>query len=325
MLAHMSTPDDDPETPRLVLLMLEIAQRHYSDGQTLVAIAADLELSRFKVARLLTEARKRGFVQISFREPEGYDFAGAQALKARWGLRRAIVVAPRDETDWSTARTEMASAAAQLIMETVAVEDTLGLVWGKIVNHAARQITRLPACTLVQMTGVDATGSMDDSPIASLQHVASISRGKAFPIYSPMLLKNARLVGELRDQPGIAAACARFDDVTHALIAVGSWQQGHSALHDACNPAEKDELRSRGAVAEICGHLFNARGHVIADDFSRRCLGIGLDQLSNIPNLTAVAGGRLRIPAIHSALRAGLIRTLVTDSFTARALAQLPL
>ena len=54
----------EPAGPRELLQLAAVASQYYLDGRSKVEIGQDLGLSRFKVARMLQEARERGIVQI---------------------------------------------------------------------------------------------------------------------------------------------------------------------------------------------------------------------------------------------------------------------
>jgi DNA-binding transcriptional regulator LsrR (DeoR family) len=74
--------DDDDE------LLAEVARRYYLDNTSKVDIAKQLDLSRFKVARLLEDARSRGIVQIQIKNPSPIDRSLSE-LRRRAHLRLA--------------------------------------------------------------------------------------------------------------------------------------------------------------------------------------------------------------------------------------------
>jgi DNA-binding transcriptional regulator LsrR (DeoR family) len=53
-------------------------------------------------------------------------------------------------------------------------------------------------------------------------------------------------------------------------------------------------------------------------------IGISLDDLAQLPNVILAAGGLHKVPVIRAALRRGIVRTLVTDEATAKALLDAP-
>ena len=53
-----------PRGPAQLVLTASVARRYYLDGRSKVEIAEEFALSRFKVARLLDDARSSGLVRI---------------------------------------------------------------------------------------------------------------------------------------------------------------------------------------------------------------------------------------------------------------------
>ena len=62
----MSQPELGPTpAPGDLALATTVARRYYLDDRSKIEIAAELKLSRFKVARLLELARSSGIIRIS--------------------------------------------------------------------------------------------------------------------------------------------------------------------------------------------------------------------------------------------------------------------
>ena len=76
------------------------ARRYYLDDRSKVDIAAELGVSRFKVARLLDLARTEGIVTIKVHDPRGVDPELSESLRAALGIRQALVLdaAPQRRT-----------------------------------------------------------------------------------------------------------------------------------------------------------------------------------------------------------------------------------
>ncbi|MFL6026518.1 MAG: hypothetical protein ACJ72K_06260, partial [Friedmanniella sp.] len=73
-------------------LLLSVAQRYWEQGCTQEEIGAELHLTRWKVGRLLEEARNVGIVQIRVVHPQARRTDLEVALRARFGLQDAVVV-----------------------------------------------------------------------------------------------------------------------------------------------------------------------------------------------------------------------------------------
>jgi hypothetical protein len=97
--ARLSEPIPSSSRAEDLALAVTVARRYFVDDRTKVEIAAELKLSRFKVARLLDLARDSGLVRISIGTPGGVDVELSDQLRRRLGLTRAIVVNAVDGGD----------------------------------------------------------------------------------------------------------------------------------------------------------------------------------------------------------------------------------
>ncbi|NYI07285.1 sugar-binding transcriptional regulator [Allostreptomyces psammosilenae] len=319
--------------PAELLRTAAIARRFYLDGVSKVEIAKEYGLSRFKVARILEAAVDSGIVRIEIRLPARIDAERSEALRRAYGLRHAVVVDPResapagpheaagtaDAADGSggPVRRAIGTAGAALLTEVVEADDVLGLASGQTVNAVFAALTRLPRCTVVQLTGTTAGVTLADGPVEAVRHAARLTGGLAVAIYAPLILSDAATTAALRAQPGIAEAFSHFPSVTKAVVSIGAWSRGNSSVHDSLAPREQAQLAERGVVGEVCGHVLDATGRPVVSHLPERTLSVSLERLRAVPEVIAVAGGAAKGQAITAALRSGVISGLVTDAAAA--------
>lgn len=297
-----------------------MARRFYLEGKSKIQIAEEFGVSRFKVARVLETALERDLVRIEIRVPAELDAERSDALRARYGLRHAVVVespSPADEIDESPDPENLGEVAADLLGELVTEGDVLGLAWGRSTIHMAAALDQLPPCTVVQLTGVYDAGTAERGSVEAVRRAAQVSGGEAHPIYAPMLLPDPATAAALRNQTGIARAFEYFDKVTVAAVSIGSWEPGISTVHDMLSDEERAHYASLGVAAEMSAHLFDAEGRRVGRDLGERCITVEADRLRRIPEVVAIAGGQRKAAAIDAVLRSGLVTSLVTDTAAA--------
>jgi len=297
-----------------------MARRFYLEGKSKIQIAEEFGVSRFKVARVLETALERDLVRIEIRVPAELDAERSDALRARYGLRHAVVVeSPTavDEVDESPDPENLGEVAADLLGELVTEGDVLGLAWGRSTIHMAAALDQLPPCTVVQLTGVYDAGTAERGSVEAVRRAAQVSGGEAHPIYAPMLLPDPATAAALRNQTGIARAFEYFDKVTVAAVSIGSWEPGISTVHDMLSDEERAHYASLGVAAEMSAHLFDAEGRRVGRDLGERCITVEADRLRRIPEVVAIAGGQRKAAAIDAVLRSGLVTSLVTDTAAA--------
>src|SRR3954468_3424646 len=137
--------DRETAGPAALVLSATAARRFYLDGVSKSDIAAELGVSRFKVARMLDWARETGLVRIELDTRGEIDLDLSVRLRAAHGLRHCVVLdAPED--DEALLRTALGRATAELLSEIVEPGDVLGLAWARSIMGIRTSLGRLAAC-----------------------------------------------------------------------------------------------------------------------------------------------------------------------------------
>ncbi len=309
----------DSIRPELGAQLARVARRFYLQGQSKQDIADSLGLTRFKVARLLEQARDSGVIRIEIIAPGLVDLELSEDLAAAYHLRRALVLAVSDYPE-TEMRQHLAQTTAALLTEIVTADDTLGLGYGRTLNETTAALTGLAACTTVQLAGVLPGVNVNQNSIELVRRVSAISGGPAFPLFTPQVLPDRRTANTIRTEPHVAEAYARFDRITKAIVAVGSWTPPHSQLYESLSHSTRQQLLAAGVTAEICATLIDVSGKDVAPAFTARCIAIRGEQLKAIDEVIAVSGGPDKPAAIRAALLGGYANSLITDHHVARQL-----
>jgi len=310
---------DGRRGPAQLVLTASIARRYYLDGRSKVEIAEEFALSRFKVARLLDDARSTGLVRIEIGYPGVVDVELSARLMEALGLRHCVVTDTPDDHPASL-REHLGTAAADLLTEVLTPDDVLGLSWARSVSAMATALRRLPAVPVVQLTGALARADVDDSSIELVRDVARISGGPAYFFYAPMAVPDATTAQVLRGQPEVAQAFARIGSVTRAVVGVGAWDREQSTLYDATGEAERQDLLGQGVCAEMSGILLDAEGQPVRSALTDRMIAITVEQMRAIPEVIGIVYGVAKVRAVLAAVHGGLVDSLVTHSTLATAL-----
>jgi DNA-binding transcriptional regulator LsrR (DeoR family) len=318
---RLALPKTAAAGPAALVLTATVARHYYFDGESKSDIAARLGLSRFKVARLLDQARRTGLVRIELDYRGELDLDLSVRVAEAFDLRHCVVVdAPDDDDDDAVLRESLGRAAARLLTEIVTPDDVLGLAWARSLMAMRSALTRLAPCPVVQLTGALSRPDVDESSIELVRDVARISDGPAYYFYAPMILPDAATVRALRTQPEVARAVSRFPAVTKAVVGIGAWAAGQSTVADAVGDAERREMHQLGARAETCGVLLDAEGRPVTTSITGRLIGIDAEGLLAIPDVIALAYGTAKAQAVRAALRGGIATSLITHSSMARVL-----
>ena len=306
--------------PAALVLTATVARRYYLEGVSKSDIAAELGMSRFKVARLLERARATGLVRIELDAPGEINVDLSVRLRTAHGLRHCVVIdAPED--DDVLLRSALGRAAAELLTEIVEPGDVLGVAWARSLMAMRTSLTQLPACDVVQLTGALSLPA-GDSSIELVRDLARTSNGQGFFYYVPMVLPDAATAGVLRAQPDVARAIERFPDVTKAVIGVGAWRRGLSTVVDTLTEQERREIYDLGVRAELSGVQIDGEGNPVTTPLTDRVIGIAAAEMQAVPEVIAVAYGTAKVDAVHAGIRGGFIKSVVTHTAMARGLLQ---
>jgi DNA-binding transcriptional regulator LsrR (DeoR family) len=296
--------------------LIAVARRFYLDDVSKVDLAKELGVSRFKVARLLERARELGIVTIKIHDEGSVNEQLSAELSAHIGLDEVLVV--DTEGDERVVRRHVGGAAADLLNDTLHAGDVLGLAWGRTLTAMTESLVSLPPVSVVQLTG--AVGSdLTESPVEVVRKASQRAGGSARAIFAPLLVEDAATAAALRRQPDVAQALRLFEEVTVAVVAVGSWDPPISQLQELMRPTDRAVLQKRGVQAEVAGILLDSDGRLVGQDFAERCLSISAEGLLKVPRVIAVAGGAPKVKAVLAVVRSGLITSLVTDRALAEA------
>jgi DNA-binding transcriptional regulator LsrR (DeoR family) len=291
-----------------------VARRFHLEGRTRVQIADEFGLSRFKVARMLDEAVESGMVEITIHYPGAIDVDLSTALQRRYGLDHAYVVAADVGGD---DRVEaVAKTTADLLRSILRDGDVIGVDCGRTLTNVARHLASLPRCDVVQLTGM--AGAIAHNGVDLVRRISEVCGGRAWPLYAPLVVTDARTAVSLAANPQISDAIAHHENVTCAVVSVGAWEPGASQVYGALSPAEAESLHAAGVVAETCALLLDESGHRVSGLNERR-MGIDETLLRAIPTRIALATGPEKSVATRAVLRSGLVSSLVTDSDIAAA------
>lgn len=292
------------------------ARRFYLEGASKQDIAAQLNVSRFRVARLLDAAQEHGIVTFSVQLPSRIDPVESDRLRRAWGLRRAIAVETAGDPD--ELRDSLGAVTAALLGDIVDERDHLGIAWGRTLRSVVEHLEpgSLPVVPVTQLTG--AAGSADDNCIDLVRQVAAVTGGASHPIFAPLLLPDPTTLAGVKRQSSVARTLSQHSRLTVALLAVGTWP-ADSQLMTLMPARVRDRLIDEGVHAEIAGTLLSADG-VELPVLEGQLLSIDAKLLRRIPEVVVIAGGVHKASAIASVLAAGFGTTLVTDTQTARLL-----
>ncbi len=286
-------------------------------------------VSRSQVSRYVQEALDREIVQIRITLPGSRDQALERAIKDRFPhLSEAIVAKSFSEVE-AARRHAVARATARLLSRRVSSSMTVCFGAGRTLADAVALLEPEARRNVVVVQAMGNAGheglEIDYNAIA--QAAAAAYGGRAHQINAPAIVGPSARASDLEassTQIAQSLRIARSADLY--VLGIGSMSTDVIYVKTGLIAAEELEaLRDAGAVGDMCGNFYDARGHACPGPFADRLVGIRLADLRRASAVIACASGGDKVPAIAGALEGRLATALVTDEHTARGVLEVTL
>ena len=298
--------------------LVTASRLYYELGETQNAIAERLGVTRPQVSRLLKRARAEGIVEIRIVDRTDADSPSADALRRSYGLD-GVHLAPTMRGPDDLARRMVGRLAAQVLRSVVRDGGVVGIGDGASVSAVADALDEgaTPvAATVVPLTGGYWTPGPDREPF---RRIADALSAQAHGLMAPGLLDDAPTRDALAAHAGVQAVVDLWSRLDVALFGIGGRSWGAASV----GAATADLLDGRDAVGEILIAPFDLDGAFVGPELRQRVVGFDARALGRVPVSIGVAAGESKVRPILGALRAGVVRTLVTDVATAEAVVAL--
>jgi deoxyribonucleoside regulator len=303
------------------LLAVRAAELYYEENKTQDEIGAILRVTRWKVGRLLQQARDRGIIRIEIVHPRARRLALERELTARFGLRDAIVVpAPTDDVELQA---RVAEAAADFLVSVRPIPRLLGVSWGRTLHQVAECLPEgwSTGVNVVQINGGVSLSKRPGTAASTAVMIAQKAGGEATLLPTPAILERLETKRAIEGDRTVSGVIQRARGAAAYLYSAGVADT--SSVHVDSGYLTTDDIENlvdKGAVGDVLGRYITTDGTIADPELDARTLGLGLDELRNAAMSILVIGGEAKHSIAHAVVRHGLCSVLVTDEHTARAL-----
>ena len=297
------------------------ATLYYVDGLGQTEVAKLVRVSQTKISRLLAVALERGIVRITVEEYHARNDRLEHQLCSRFGLKSAAVIRTAKNAGGEAARQTVGHFGAPFVASIFPAAGVVAVGGGRSVAEVVQRFRRgAPR----RLTVVQAMGSID----SNLSHVDALELGRAMvklwggeflTLSTPAFVADKKTRDFFLASDQIKFVWQRLKQADAAVVGVGSLESSVYTERGVLTAADLARLRSSGAVGEICGRFFDAKGRECASRWRDRVISVELDYLKKIPNVIGVAAGAERAAAVTGALRGGFLKSLLIDESGAQA------
>lgn len=297
-------------------LLAQVASMYYERELTQNDIAAELDVSRVKVYRLLKQARAEGVVKISINWPLKRDPELEHGLEQAFGLKEARVLQTM-ASDRPPALSQIGQLCASYLERILVDGSTMAVCLGRTSYETIQQID---PNFQVRVRVAQAVGSLP-STMQSLDS-ATLARQLAQKLGGDVLYLTCPLMGDsaaasqvISSQRDINQTLQTAAAADVALVGVGNLDPAISGFSQAgfISAEALNALTAAGAAGDMAGRIYALDGAVFPCEYNEQVIGITLEALKQIPLTIAVAMGRDKARAILGALRTGAIDVLCID------------
>ncbi|SON58104.1 Transcriptional regulator LsrR [Hartmannibacter diazotrophicus] len=294
---------------------------YYVAGNTQDQIAAKLGVSRQSAQRLVSLAVAEGLVKVRIDHPIANCLELASRLRKAFDLKVAEVVPTDPEADSSTLG--VAEAAAAEIERWLRRPEPLVMAigTGRTLKAAVEQLSRIE-CQQHRIASL--TGNIAPDGSAAVFNVIFTMADRVKARFFPMPLA---VIASTPEEKRMLHAQAMIRPVLDLaaeadVVFVGIGDLGPEAplyLDGFITEDQRQSLTGAGAVGEICGWAFDAKGHFVDVPPNDRVASAEIPSPDKA-TVIAMAKGERKLAGIHAALVGKIVNGLITDEATAEAL-----
>ncbi|MBV8766942.1 MAG: sugar-binding transcriptional regulator [Hyphomicrobiales bacterium] len=294
---------------------------YFIAGHTQDEIAKNLKVSRATAQRLVSLCLAERLITFRLEHPITLCMELAARLKDAFGLRHSEV-APTDPAS-ATAVAGVAERAASLLEATLRSETPtiIAIGTGRAMRAAVEHVQPMecPNHQLVSLVGnisTDGSASFFDT----VARLADLTKARHYPMPLPVLMSSRAERDQLLKITPISKVRAIAAKADLRLVGIGQMDRNAQVYVDGfISREELLELIRLGAVGELTGWAYDARGRILDAGTNRRLTSVPHSVPADALSIGA-ALGPAKVPAIRAALKGRLINGLITDEATAKAL-----
>jgi DNA-binding transcriptional regulator LsrR (DeoR family) len=285
-------------------------------------IATFVRVSQPKISRMLAIAQQRGIVRISVPEYESRNRELEKALAKTFSID-ALVIHSIGGVEVIPLRHIMGYFAAPVVGKWLKAHSLVVLSGGRSVQALVEQLRPVQAIPDLRIaTGMGHIDSMPGAYDASelCRDLARHWQGSVLSLNGPLVFPDEGSYQEVIRLPQIQEVLRAVVKANVLIFGVGAMHNSLVFERDLFTRAEIAGLVKAGAVGEVLGRFYNAKGVECETALRNRTLSIDLAKLRGIARRIAVVVGVDRTAAVLGAIRGKVLNTLVTEESCAEAL-----
>ena len=295
-------------------LILRAARLYYEDHHSQDQVAAMMGTSRSNISRMLSDAKRLGFVEIRVVAPVTRHENLSSQLQNLLGIKEVQVITT-DKNE--LALNAVGRAAAKSLINSLSNNQTIAISWGRgleatIVNVRSEAFTGLKVTQLMgSLSSVTTSASAEEVG----RQLAKNLNAQFIPFLAPVVVSNSRTRDTLLEEEIITKPINLARAADDAIIGIGS--KGSSSSEMVINEfkfskAERDLLYENYA-GDVAARFYDLSGQSLSSKMDKRVLGLTLAEIRTIPRVIGVASGTEKAFGVIGAARSQMLDVLIVD------------
>ncbi len=298
-------------------LLSKIARLYYLEDLNQQIIAEKLNISRTKVSRYLTKARKEKIVEIRVNSRRERFEKLERDIEKKFRIKECLLISSSE--DLRETYEQMAVSLSGLLERFLKDGDFLGVGWGTTLKSIAGF---LEPDKKIDIKVIPLLGGLGKTDIQV--HTNSVAKaladsfgGTGYVLNSPAVLDSREAKEMLEKDSSIREIIEMSEKINTAVIGLSDIGPG-STMVQSGNFTIDDftYLKNLGAVGDVNLIFINEKGLPVPNRLDDRIVKISFQKLKNINNIIGVAFGEKKLKVISGALTGGLVNILITDEIT---------
>jgi len=301
----------------------EMAERasilYYEKNYMQNEVAEELGISRSLVSQLLSYARNNGIVEIKIKVDEFNLRMIRREIEMREifpGVSQFYIMSSDSVED---TRRNLGDFAAPYLSDMINEAGVIGVNLGASVEKAIGSLAKYnfpdsEKKSVVQIMGGFSKDIDRAHPIELVKKLSSILGCSYYYLNCPAVVAREELRSALLEDESIRQVVGMWGQIDLAIMGIGTVNES-SKLDSLLSADMKKEIQESRGSAEVNINFFNSEGEYLPL-LEKHRISAGNPELKNIRKKVAICHGLHKKEAILSALRAGIVDVLFTDSIT---------
>lgn len=304
-------------------ILLRAAILYYEQNMTQEQVAKSIGVSRPAVSKILQQARDNNLVEFFVKYRDKSLVQLELDIQQKYDLNLVGIVSTKYRKSKEAVSSQVGLIAAHYLKPMLQQDLKIGIGWGNAVSHFISEVDFVESKNEVIVPLVGGLGWINLNIHANslVSELAGKLGCRYSTFYAPVIADSAKAANEFKKTSLVSSALDAAKSVDVAFIGIGNNVSNSTWRKlDYITESETNELEKCGAIGDVVADFFDADGETVKTDFSKRLIGISIEDLKRISNVVVMAVGSRKAKGIKAMLKNNVINTLFIDQSIAKQL-----